>query len=70
MSRDLQISTASLVLKAAPNTFQLIMDKVVHGLKFKSYLCYLGDVLICSETFEQHLSDLKKKFLGDFEMLV
>ena len=49
-------------LKTAPNTFQLLMDKVLHGLKFKSCLCYLDDVLICSETFEQHMSDLKEVF--------
>lgn len=50
-------------LKTAPNTFQLLMDKVLHGLKFKSCLCYLDDVLICSETFEQHMSDLKEVFM-------
>ena len=49
-------------LKTAPNTFQLLMDKVLHGLKFKSCLCYLDDVLICSEVFEQHMSDLKEVF--------
>ena len=49
-------------LKTSPNTFQLLMDKVLHGLKFRSCLCYLDDVLICSETFEQHLSDLKEIF--------
>jgi hypothetical protein len=47
-------------LKTAPNTFQLLMDKVLHGLKFKSCL-YLDDVLICSETFE-HMSALKEVF--------
>ncbi|VDH94860.1 Hypothetical predicted protein [Mytilus galloprovincialis] len=49
-------------LKTAPNTFQMLMDKVLHGLKFKSCLCYLDDVLIFSDTFEKHLSDLKEVF--------
>ncbi|CAG2218638.1 unnamed protein product [Mytilus edulis] len=52
-------------LKTSPNTFQLLMDRVLHGLKFKSCLCYLDDVLICSETFDQHMSDLSE-VLGRF----
>lgn len=49
-------------LKTSPNSFQLLMDKVLRGLTFKSVLCYLDDVLICSETFEQHLTDLQEVF--------
>ena len=49
-------------LKTSPNSFQLLMDKVLHGLKFKSCLCYLDDVLICSETFDKHMDDLKNVF--------
>lgn len=49
-------------LKTSPNSFQLLMDKVLHGLKFKSCLCYLDDVLICSQTFEQHIDDLSDVF--------
>ncbi|CAC5424650.1 unnamed protein product [Mytilus coruscus] len=52
-------------LKTSPNTFQLLMDRVLHGLKFKSCLCYLDDVLICSESFDQHISDLGE-VLGRF----
>ena len=37
---------------------QLLMDKVLNGLTFRSCLCYLDDVLIASETFDQHISDL------------
>jgi hypothetical protein len=40
----------------------MAFDKVLHGIKFKSCLRYLDDVLICSETFEQHMSDLKEAF--------
>ncbi|CAG2216979.1 unnamed protein product [Mytilus edulis] len=49
-------------LSSSPASFQLLMDKVLHGLKFKSCLCYLDDVLICSETFEQHITDLQEVF--------
>lgn len=48
-------------LKTSPNSFQLLMDKILHGLTFKSALCYLDDILICSYIFEQHaiyLSDV------------
>ncbi|CAC5411038.1 unnamed protein product [Mytilus coruscus] len=38
------------------------MDKVLHGLKFRTCLCYLDDVLLCSETFEKHLNDLNEIF--------
>lgn len=48
--------------KTSPNSFQLLMDKVLHGLTFKSVLCYLDDVLICSETFDQHIKDLQEVF--------
>ena len=47
-------------LKTATNSFQLLMDKVLHGLKFRTCLYYLDDVLICSETFEKHLADIKE----------
>ena len=49
-------------LSTATASFQLLMDKVLHGLTFKSCLCYLDDVLICSETFEQHIKDLNDVF--------
>ena len=49
-------------LKTSPNSFQMLMDKILNGLSFRSTLCYLDDVLIFSETFEQHLSDLQEVF--------
>lgn len=38
------------------------MDRVLHGLTFKSLLCYLDDVLVTSSTFEQHIADLNEVF--------
>ena len=46
-------------LKTSPNSFQMLMDEILCGLSFRSTLCYLDDVLIFSETFDQHLSDLQ-----------
>jgi hypothetical protein len=49
-------------LSSSPNSFQLLMDKLLRGLTYKSCLCYLDDVLVCSETFQQHISDLNDIF--------
>ena len=56
-------------LKISPNSFQMLMDKILSGLSFRSTLCYLDDVLIFSETFDQHLSDLQE-VLTDFVPVV
>ena len=49
-------------LSSAPASMQLLMDKVLTGLTFRSCLCYLDDVLITSETFEKHIEDLNEVF--------
>lgn len=49
-------------LSSSPSSFPLLMDKVLKGLTFKSCLCYLDDVLIVSETFDQHIQDLDAVF--------
>ncbi len=50
-------------LTNAPAAFQRIMDVVLAGLKFKSVLCYLDDIIIYSPTFEDHLRDLRDVLL-------
>ena len=57
-----KFSRLPMDLKTSPNSFQLLMDKVLRGISFKSALCYLDDMLIISETFEQHMQDLQKVF--------
>ena len=42
----------------APATFQRAMDVLLSGLLWQCCLCYVDDVLIFSETFEQHMEDL------------
>lgn len=49
-------------LHISPNSFQLLMDKILRGLTFKSCLCYLDDAVTFSENFEQHLSDMQEVF--------
>ncbi|CAC5426485.1 unnamed protein product [Mytilus coruscus] len=49
-------------LSSSPASFQLLMDKVLKGLTFKSCLCYLDDILVASETFDQHIEDLRNVF--------
>lgn len=42
----------------APATFERMMDTVLRGLKWKTCLCYLDDIVIFSSTFSQHLQRL------------
>ena len=44
-------------LKGAPATFQRLMDRVLHGLEFAGV--YIDDLIIFSETLEEHLTHLK-----------
>ena len=57
-----KFSQLPMGLKTSPNSFQLLMDRVLNGLSFKSTLCYLDDVLIFSETYDQHMKDLQEVF--------
>lgn len=42
----------------APATFERMIDTVLRGLKWKTCLCYLDDIVIFSTTFDQHLQRL------------
>lgn len=56
------VSGLSEGLHTAPNYFQLLVDKVLHGLKFRVTLCYLNDVRVCSDIFNQHMLALQEVF--------
>ena len=54
-----QFKKMPLGLCNAPATFQRMMDIVLTGLKWKTCLFYLNDVVEFSISFDSHLSDLK-----------
>lgn len=43
----------------APATFERMMDNLLRHFKWSTCLCYLDDIIVFSETFEEHLSRLK-----------
>lgn len=49
-------------LKTAGNTFQRLMDRFRAGLGERTLAVYLDDLIVISETFEEHLSDLRAVF--------
>ena len=46
----------------APATQQRMMDKLLTGLKWVCALAYLDDIVVYSDTFEQHLTHLEALF--------
>ncbi|KAK8781854.1 hypothetical protein V5799_016805 [Amblyomma americanum] len=46
-------------LSSAPATSQRMMDTALAGLKWKTCVVYLYDVVVFSETFDQHLERLR-----------
>ncbi len=46
----------------APATFERLMAFVLAGLQWSKCLVYLDDVIVYSETFEQHLQHLQEVF--------
>ncbi|GFV93573.1 retrovirus-related Pol polyprotein from transposon 297 [Trichonephila clavipes] len=49
-------------LRNAPATFQRLMDQFRNGLANVNILVYLDDIVVLSETFEQHIEDLRMVF--------
>jgi len=42
-------------LTNSPGTFERLITLVLKGLQFKICLCYLDDIIIFAETFQEHL---------------
>lgn len=57
-------------LKNAPATFQRLIDKFKNGLQDMTILSYLDDIIILSQTFEEHIENLRKVFqrLREFKL--
>ena len=49
-------------LTNAPATFQRLMECVLAGLSMEECLVYIDDVIVFSETFQDHLANLEKVF--------
>ena len=47
-------------LTSAPATFQRLMERVLHGLHWKTLLLYLDDVIVIAPDFESHLERLEE----------
>lgn len=47
-------------LTNSPGTFKRLITLVLKGLQFKICLCYLDDVIVFAETFQEHLQRLEK----------
>ena len=45
-----------------PGSFQRAMDVLLTGLLWKECICYIDDILVFSETFEQHMATLYEIF--------
>ena len=46
----------------APTTFSHLMDRVLSGLHWGTYLIYLNDIIVFSSTYEEHLAQLRQVF--------
>lgn len=62
----------SFGLKNAPATFSRLMDRFKSGLPNVTVLHYLDDLIILSDTFEEHLKDIQATFerLNKFNLRV
>jgi len=49
-------------LTSAPATFQRLMEQVFSGLKYRTLLIYLDDVIVISPDFATHVSCLREVF--------
>ena len=47
-------------LTSAPSTFERLMEKILRGLHWKTVLIYLDDIVIFSESMEQHIDRLEE----------
>ena len=57
-----QFNVMPFVLCNTPATFQRLMDRILMGLQWTSYLVYIDDIIIVGKTFEEHLSNLEEVF--------
>ena len=49
-------------LTSAPATFQWLMEKVMHGLHWKTLILYLADIIVIAPDFQTRLLRLREVF--------
>ena len=49
-------------LKNAPETFQLALDLILAGYRWQSSIVYIDDVIVFSQSFEEHLEHVRDIF--------
>ncbi|GFQ96992.1 hypothetical protein TNCT_627931 [Trichonephila clavata] len=54
-----EFNVMSFGLCNAPATFERMMDNLLRHLKWTMCLCYLDDIIVISETFNDHLQHLR-----------
>ena len=47
-------------LKSSPITFVRLMDRVLHGMLGKNVFCYIDDLIVATNTVEEHLTVMQK----------
>lgn len=55
-----EFNRGSFGMKNMPGAFQRMMDMTLAGLKWRTCLAYLDDVIIFSRSIEEHLDDLRE----------
>lgn len=45
-----------------PGTFQRLMDLVLSGIQWKMALAYIDDIIVFSETFDEHIERIEEVF--------
>ena len=58
-----QFNVLPFGIASAPAIFQRMISKVLHGIEGKYYMAYIDNILIYSETFEDHLKHLEDVFV-------
>ena len=57
-----QYNTMPYGLCNAPATIQRSMNKMLSGLLYRNCICYVDDIIIFSDTYEQHMKDVQEVF--------
>ena len=50
-------------LTSSPSTFERLMELILAGLRFKTCLIYLDDIIVYGKTFEEELKRLEEVFV-------